>query len=987
MNKLFTKAAKILVGLSLAAGVGVAVRSQKASRVDATTGSVTISTYATAHSWGSSSSSGQKSITIDSYITATCNNGTNSGKYYNDGWRIYQSETGKVTISADGATLNSVTFTFTVGNTGKLSYNNSALTSGTAKSVSGTSAQFVVGNTGSATNGQVRITEISVDYTINSSSFTPDHDGDENDPYSVADAIGAIDASTGVTGKYVSGKVSSIVEAYSSQYHNISFNISSDGSTSGDQLEAFRCKNTGNTNFTSADDVRVGASVVVYGNLTKYDTTYELGSGCYLTSYDAVSSIAVSDVSGKSWKAGQTVAATDLQVVVTYTDSDTDTITDGSGVTITSGNPLVQGSNTLNVSYSSSSGTGTGSVSITAAAAPVLSSIVLSGTYPTTFEEGDAFSHEGMIVTANYEGGSSEVVTSSATWSGYDMAETGNQTVTVSYTIGGVTKTATYTITVNEHIAAVYGLYSGALTEGDYIITHNSSVALKNELASNTNYIGYVDVSEDVSENKITDPASSIVWHIASSGDYWTIYNSAATVYASSTGAKNKGQVLSSPVAADDTDKTLWSVTSSESSTSYDFVNKQNTASSVNATLRYNAGYGFATYATGTGQVLSLYKLGFTVKTLSSITIDTEPTKTSYTEGETLDLTGLVVLADWSDGTHTQLSSGDYTVSPSLSTQLSTSNNEVTISYTYSGVEKTDSFTISVASVPLSEKDKILDKDTLLLNGSSYNDNNGDHKIDGVNFTTTAVMLQSETMQFQKSNGVIVNSGVMFDGTSGAIKTVTLFMNSGNEDNVIVSESSDKSSYSTVSSASTYSKTGVNVYNFSSNMPYFKVAASTSSVAKIDRIVVELVDGASTSLTKARNAAQAILTNLNGLCGTGGSGVVTQSQWNTLTSAVNTALDNDSTAKSILKSATRLEIHDLTQSNLKIENAMYHYDACIEKFGFTADSNITSVSAKVTPLANIISENTNTVAIIIIISMVSVTAIGGYFFIKKRKAQ
>ena len=33
----------------------------------------------------------------------------------------------------------------------------------------------------------------------------------------------------------------------------------------------------------------------------------------------------------------------------------------------------------------------------------------------------------------------------------------------------------------------------------------------------------------------------------------------------------------------------------------------------------------------------------------------------------------------------------------------------------------------------------------------------------------------------------------------------------------------------------------------------------------------------------------------------------------------------------------------------------------------------------------IIGENTNTVAIIVVISMVSITAIGGYFFLKKRK--
>lgn len=78
-----------------------------------------------------------------------------------------------------------------------------------------------------------------------------------------------------------------------------------------------------------------------------------------------------------------------------------------------------------------------------------LSSIELSGTYPTSFYQGDAFSHEGMTVTAHYDDSSSANVTASATFSGYNMSTTGDQTVIVSYTENDVTKTATYGITVN----------------------------------------------------------------------------------------------------------------------------------------------------------------------------------------------------------------------------------------------------------------------------------------------------------------------------------------------------------------------------------------------------------------------------------------------------------------------------------------------------------------------------------------------------------
>ena len=166
MNKFISKIAVALVGCAMAVGVGVAIGSNSDFRVaKATTASVTISDYATEHSWGSSSSSGQKSITVDSHISISCNSGTNSGKYYNDGWRIYQNESGAITVSATDATLNSVTITFTVSNTGQLEYSDSAIVSEDEISVSGTAAVFSVGNSGQATNGQVRVTEISVTYT------------------------------------------------------------------------------------------------------------------------------------------------------------------------------------------------------------------------------------------------------------------------------------------------------------------------------------------------------------------------------------------------------------------------------------------------------------------------------------------------------------------------------------------------------------------------------------------------------------------------------------------------------------------------------------------------------------------------------------------------------------------------------------------------------------------------------------------------------
>ena len=105
-----------------------------------------------------------------------------------------------------------------------------------------------------------------------------EHAGTLADPYTVADARNAIDANVGVTGVYATGIVSKIVTAYNATYSNITFNISTDGTTTSDQLQAYRC--TG----TDAENVVVGATVVVSGDLTKYGSNYEFAEGCELVS-------------------------------------------------------------------------------------------------------------------------------------------------------------------------------------------------------------------------------------------------------------------------------------------------------------------------------------------------------------------------------------------------------------------------------------------------------------------------------------------------------------------------------------------------------------------------------------------------------------------------------------------------------------------------------------------------------------------------------
>ena len=143
-----------------------------------------------------------------------------------------------------------------------------------------------------------------------------------------------------------------------------------------------------------------------------------------------------------------------------------------------------------------------------------------------------------------------------------------------------------------------YDLYSGDLVEGDYLIVFDNCAM--NTTVTN-NRLQFAEVT--VTNNAIINDNPNIVWHIAPSGEYWTIYNAEATAYAASTNAKNQATMIADGTS----DNALWTVTGNET---FEFENKARAAGSDpnNKWLRKNGTYGFACYASGTGGALSLYK-------------------------------------------------------------------------------------------------------------------------------------------------------------------------------------------------------------------------------------------------------------------------------------------------------------------------------------------------------------------------------------------
>lgn len=157
-------------------------------------------------------------------------------------------------------------------------------------------------------------------------------------------------------------------------------------------------------------------------------------------------------------------------------------------------------------------------------------------------------------------------------------------------------------------------LHEGELVEGDYLIVYRGK-AMKAAVSSNR--LGYVGVTDN--GKRIENSDESIIWHIAPSAEYWTIFNDNTKSFAASNGTKNQAQLLADGTEA----KSLWTVTKTNNAATFEFVNKANTTAKVNANLRNNGTNGFACYAAATGGPLSLYRLGGPVdNTVPTLSVD-----------------------------------------------------------------------------------------------------------------------------------------------------------------------------------------------------------------------------------------------------------------------------------------------------------------------------------------------------------------------------
>ena len=263
------------------------------------------------------------------------------------------------------------------------------------------------------------------------------------------------------------------------------------------------------------------------------------------------------------------------------------------------------------------------------------------------------------------------------------------------------------------------------------------------------------------------------------------------------------------------------------------------------------------------------------------------------------------------------------------------------------------------------------------LSGSVLEALNNDSEIGGVSYNST-------TKKMTVGNGRIKTGVLVFTITSvtggytlsTTIGGQTKFLRENSAKNVGLGETQTWE-ISISSGTATITSTNGNDLQYNASSPRFTTYTSSQSS-------IELYEFKS-YYEEATDYAEYFVGGSTGTCSE------TISDWDDL----GDMFDLMSTgAQNIYKIATHLDPSTYSHE-VSVEHAVARYDDALLKhtelrsnefMGRVAEGTLSYSNPKVA-LVSIISESTNTVAFIVVISLVSVTTIGGYFFLKKRREQ
>ena len=447
-----------------------------------------------------------------------------------------------------------------------------------------------------------------------------------------------------------------------------------------------------------------------------------------------LSSIAVKSAPTKtSYFVGDTLNTSGLALTATYNNGTTKTITSGFTCNVTTLNTA----GTQNVTVTYSGKTANFSVTVTAVTLSTIS--VKTAPTKTSYFVGETLDTTGLTLTATYNNGTTKTISSGFTCTPTKLDTAGTQKITVSY--GG--KTTSFNVTVENVVLTSIVVKTNPTTVKYYVgdVLNTSGLTLTatyNNGTTKTISSGFTCTPtklDTAGTQKIT-----VTYGGKTTSFNVTVENVVLTSIAVKTLPNNMTYYVGDTL--DTTGLTL-TATYNNGTTKTITSGFTCTPTTLNTagTRKIDVTYG--------GKTTS-FSLTVGNVELVSIAVKTNPTKTSYYVGDTLDTTGLTLTATYNNGSTKTISSG-FTCTP---TTLNTAGTQK-ITVTYGG--KTVTFNVNVVAVTVTSiaikttpnKMSYFVGETLDTTGLTItaNYNNGTSKTVSNGFTCTPTALNTAGSQ------------------------------------------------------------------------------------------------------------------------------------------------------------------------------------------------------------------------------------------------
>ncbi len=288
---------------------------------------------------------------------------------------------------------------------------------------------------------------------------------------------------------------------------------------------------TWSSNNPGVAQVDAGGRVTARGAGTATITVTTADGGktasCTVTVNRTLSSIDIVSLPAKtSYFLKGSLDRTGLSVRANYNDGTTADVT--SKCTLSGFDSSVAGTKTVTVSYAENGVTRNASFTVVVSA-PLLSYITVNS-YPTktSYYVGESLDKTGLSVTAHYTDGSSANVSDRCTLTGFDSSRNGSQTISITYSEGGIVKGVSYNVTVApvplSSIAVTSQPYKTSYYIGDSLDTTglvvtatytNSATAIVTDRCSFSGFEPYKEGTQTVTvsytDNGIKKSASFVV--------------------------------------------------------------------------------------------------------------------------------------------------------------------------------------------------------------------------------------------------------------------------------------------------------------------------------------------------------------------------------------------------------------------------------------------------------------------------------------------